>query len=71
MWRHEALDFTPWLADNLDLLEEELGIGPELVQQERAAGPMSLDILVRDTIKGEMVAIENPLEWPRVYRFVQ
>ena len=25
MWKHEALDFTPWLADNLHLLGECAG----------------------------------------------
>ena len=35
-WPHEALDFTPWLAqkENLDLLAEELGLNLELVQAE-------------------------------------
>ena len=62
-WPNEALDFTPWLAQNLDLLGEELGISLELVQQEKAVGPMSLDILAKDTNTGELVAIENQLEW--------
>ena len=62
-WPNEALDFTPWLAQNLNLLGEQLGFRLELVQQERAVGPMSLDILARDTDTGELVAIENQLEW--------
>ena len=25
-WSHEAQDFTPWLADNLEYLSNEIGI---------------------------------------------
>ena len=70
-WPNEALDFTPWLAENLDLLGEELGIRLELVQQEKAVGPMSLDILARDTVTKELVAIENQLEWTDTHHLGQ
>ena len=37
---HEAYDFTPWLAENLDLLAETLGLGAALRGvAELAAGP--------------------------------
>ena len=26
VWPHEALDFTPWLAENIDFLGETLGL---------------------------------------------
>ena len=58
----EARDFTPWLADHLDLLGEELGMGLEFVAQEHPVGQLSLDILARDTGAGVLVAIENQLE---------
>ena len=70
-WPNEALDFTPWLAQNLDLLGEELGIRLELVQQEKAVGPMSLDILARDTDTKDLVAIENQLEWTDTHHLGQ
>ena len=63
MWQHEAHDFTPWLAKNLDLLGEELGMKLELVQQEKPIGPFSLDILAREAYGDVIVAIENQLEW--------
>ena len=69
--KNEALDFTPWLAQNLDLLGEELGIKLELVQQEKAVGPMSLDILARETDTGKLVAIENQLEWTDTHHLGQ
>ena len=70
-WPNEALDFTPWLAENLDLLGEEIGIRLKLVQQEKAVGPMSLDILARDKDTKELVAIENQLEWTDTHHLGQ
>ena len=66
MWPHEAYDFTPWLAERLDLLGEELGLALEEVKQEAPVGPYFLDILAK--AHGEdggdvLVAIENQLEW--------
>ena len=63
MWKHEALDFTPWLARNLHLLGEELGMALELVQVEKPIGPLFLDILARETDTDVLVVIENQLEW--------
>jgi len=36
VWKHEALDFTNWLAkpENLELLSDEIGIGISLIQTE-------------------------------------
>ena len=62
-WPHEALDFTPWLARNLDLLSEATGIQLELVQEEAAVGPFSCDILAKEIDSGKSAAIENQLEW--------
>lgn len=38
VWRHEARDFTTWLANNLDLLGDTLGFPLTLIQTEVAAG---------------------------------
>jgi hypothetical protein len=63
VWPDEAKNFTPWLADNLDVLAAELGLGPLTVRQrEFPVGSYSLDILAEDT-GGRVVAIENQLEW--------
>ena len=63
MWEHEALDFTPWLARNLDLLGEALGLELEQVQPEEPVGPFFLDILAKEADSDSLVAIENQLEW--------
>ena len=70
-WPNEALDFTPWLAKNLALLGDELGMKLECIQQEKAVGPMSLDILAKDTDTGDSVAIENQLEWTDTHHLGQ
>ncbi|MBU3680046.1 MAG: DUF4268 domain-containing protein [Candidatus Kapabacteria bacterium] len=59
MWKHEALDFTPWLAANLDRLSELLGMDLELITREAEAGDFSLDILARDLSTNHKVVIEN------------
>ena len=63
IWADEAADFTPWLAQNLNLLGKELGLNLELVEQEKEIGWFYLDILARDVDGGTLVAIENQLEW--------
>lgn len=62
LWSHEAHKFTPWLADNLSLLSEVLGLNLELKQTEAPAGIYSLDLLAKDTFHDCNVAIENQLE---------
>lgn len=62
-WKHEANDFTPWLAqtDNLNALADDLGLSELLlVATEHWVGDFKLDILCTD---GEdQVIIENQLE---------
>ena len=62
IWKHEALDFTPWLANRLDLLGDALGMELDLVQIEAAVGDFSLDILAKERHTGAVVVIENQLE---------
>lgn len=61
-WKHEASEFTPWLAqsDNLELLAESLGISElNLSSTEHFVGDFKLDILC--TSGDEQVIIENQL----------
>ena len=61
LWRHEARDFSSWLSENLDYLEEAIGINLSLVEQESAAGDFSVDIVAEDS-NGNLVIIENQLD---------
>ena len=61
-WPDEALDFTPWLSENLDLLGRAIGLTLRLVKREKQVGQMFLDILAKDTASGVFVAVENQLE---------
>jgi hypothetical protein len=62
VWQHEALNFTPWLASNLSLLADALGLGSlQLIGTEQKVGPFSIDILA-ETLDGAKVVIENQLE---------
>ncbi|QNI73796.1 DUF4268 domain-containing protein [Synechococcus sp. NOUM97013] len=61
-WPHEALNFTPWLADNLHVLSDLLGMELELISTEHPVGSFNLDIYAKDLRSDEVVAIENQLE---------
>lgn len=61
VWAMEAADFTPWLAENLALLGEKLGLDLELVRTEVAVGAFACDIQALDTGSGRRVIIENQL----------
>ena len=61
-WAHEANDFTPWLAGNLDRLRAAIGIDLVLEDTEVNVGPFSADILATDALTNERVLIENQLE---------
>ena len=62
-WKHEALDFTQWLAkdENLALLSEEIGVDINLIETEANVGSFNVDILAEDS-NGRKIVIENQLE---------
>jgi hypothetical protein len=62
VWPHEALDFTPWLLRNVDVLSDLLGMELLLEVAEHPVGSFSLDLLGRDASTGEVVIVENQLE---------
>ena len=62
IWKNEALDFTPWLVENLNDLGQAVGLVLEFEGKEVAVGPYSADILAKDTGTGQFVVIENQLE---------
>lgn len=61
IWPHEASDFTPWLAENIEELGKALGMDLELIEQEAGVGDFALDILAKDLGSSKSVIIENQL----------
>src|SRR5690349_5541424 len=61
VWKHEALDFTQWLQNNIEVLNETLDLNLTGADRERAAGDFSVDLVAEDE-DGGTVVIENQLE---------
>ncbi|MEV4105694.1 hypothetical protein AB0J42_36100 [Nonomuraea sp. NPDC049649] len=61
IWPNEAKDFTPWLADNLDVLGQAVGLALELRHREYPVGRYALDLLLQDA-QGRVIVVENQLE---------
>lgn len=59
VWKNEARDLTPWLAENTDRLSEALGMDLELEGSEVGVGPFRADIVLRDANTGSRVVVEN------------
>jgi hypothetical protein len=59
LWPGESTHFTPWLAQNLDILGRKLGMDLELEATEVSAGDFSADIVARDLSTSKIVVIEN------------
>jgi hypothetical protein len=57
-WAHEAHELTPWLAENLDLLSQEIGLALEFRAKEHAVGKYWLDLLLSDA-RDRVVIVEN------------
>lgn len=64
IWKHEANDFTPWLAkeENLSVLSDAIGIDLVLEEQESKVGDFSVDLLATEEGTGRKIIIENQLE---------
>lgn len=60
IWRHEAIDFTKWLEENIDVLTEILDISLTNVEREQRAGSFNIDLVAEDEA-GNPVIIENQL----------
>lgn len=64
VWPHEALDFTPWLAEeeNLSLLADAVGLEITLDETESSVGDFNVDIYAMETGTDRKIIIENQLE---------
>ncbi|WP_420752068.1 hypothetical protein [Rhodococcus sp. O3] len=63
IWPHEALDFTPWLLQNVDVLSDLLGMDLVLEVAEHPVGDFGLDLKGYDEATGEVVIVET--NWRR------
>lgn len=61
VWMKEAKDFTTWLANNLDILSEQISFVLSPLETEKSAGAFSADIFAEGP-NGDTVVIENQLE---------
>lgn len=68
VWPHEQRDFSRWVKDNIEFLNEHLGVtvDPESLEPEVATGPFAADLVGNgtDDETGDVVkvVIENQLE---------
>lgn len=61
VWKHEALEFTKWLEDNLEVLSETIKVKLSNAEREKNAGDFSVDLVAEDD-NGNPVIIENQLD---------
>jgi hypothetical protein len=61
VWKHEAMDFTRWLEENIDVLSEGLDLNLSSAEREQNAGDFSVDLVAEDE-GGDPVVIECQLE---------
>ena len=64
LWSHEQYDFSEWLSkhENLELLNEVIGITLSEVEKEVYVGSYRCDLVGNDETTGDKVIIENQLE---------
>jgi hypothetical protein len=61
VWKHEAYDFTQWLQDNIDVINDVIDVELVSADREQSAGSFSVDLVAEDQ-NGNTVVIENQLE---------
>jgi len=45
VWKHEALDFTTWLEENIDVLNDVLDFNLVSAEREQSAGAFNVDLV--------------------------
>jgi len=61
IWNKEDKDFTKWLEENIDYLNEVIGFDITVLSCEEKVGPFKVDLYGEDNF-GNKVIIENQLE---------
>ena len=70
-WPHEAENFTPWLAENLELVSDGTGLDLSLLGQEVPAAGGRADIVAWETKSKNKVVIENQIDAADTRHFQQ
>lgn len=60
-FKHEALNFSVWLEENIDALSERIGRDLTVIEREKAVGSFTVDLFCEDK-DGNTVIVENQLE---------
>lgn len=60
IWEKEDKDFTKWLEENIDYLNDVLDIDFNIISSEKPVGPFRVDLYGEDNT-GEKVIVENQL----------
>ena len=61
LWRKEDKDFTKWLEEHIDFLNDAIGFDITIESREEKVGPFKVDLYGEDNF-GNKVIIENQLE---------
>jgi len=61
IWKNEAKDFTRWLEENIEVLNDSLDLSLSVIEREKSAGTFAVDLLAEDD-DGNRVIIECQLE---------
>lgn len=61
LWKREDKDFSKWLEENIDYLNEVIDIDINIESREKNVGPFSVDLYGEDNF-GNKLIIENQLE---------
>ncbi|MFQ6115877.1 MAG: DUF4268 domain-containing protein, partial [bacterium] len=61
VWKHEARDFTRWLEENIEVLNDVLPFSISNAEREQSASTLNVDLLAEDEA-GNPVVIEAQLE---------
>jgi hypothetical protein len=62
VWKNDASDFAPWVAENIDLIGEALGLDLAVVSHHRGLADSSVDVIAQDRTRDRRVLIESRLE---------
>ncbi len=61
VWKHEALDFTTWMLENIEVVGDIINLNLSNAEREKSAGSFNVDLVAEDDMGG-LVIIENQLE---------